>query len=85
MVHQWLNHTDLDVIQILVSCTLSFNKPLDVHSCLFHAVTGIKVEETISSCAFRTASSLELRHYSDLSLNIKHGQNGIYCLNIVIK
>ncbi len=32
-----------DRIRISVSCTLSFNIPSDVHSCLFCAETGIKV------------------------------------------
>lgn len=73
-----------DRIWISVSCTLSSYIPLDVHSCLFCTVTGIKAEEMISSHALCGATSLELRHYSDLSLHIKQHQNGIYCLNIVI-
>jgi len=37
------------MIRILVSCTVSFDIPSDVHSCLFHVVTS-KVEEMVGSC-----------------------------------
>ncbi len=59
---------------ISVSCTLSFNILSDVHSCLFHAVSGINAQETPSAVS----------RYSDPSLHIKQHQNDIYCLNIVI-
>ncbi len=38
---------------------------MDIHSCLFHAETGIKAED------------LSLWRYSDLSLHTKRRQNGV--------
>ncbi len=37
------------------SCT-PFKIPLDIHSCLFHAVTGIDAEDMISSRAVQLLS-----------------------------
>jgi len=63
----------------------SFNIPSDVHSFLFHAVTGSKAEEIIHSRVLHAAALLELRRYSDLSRHIKDLQNSIYCLDFIIK